>query len=112
MLKSTQILLRKTSLSQAVAAPLGAAVIRYRLRFQAEGAAFPRFQLTPVTLHSTGPVLSYTVTGLTRATKYTVDVKMEFRYSDCFTYLAGNYSEPIKVTTNDTGEDKINMAQL
>ncbi len=52
----------------------------------------------------TGNSFNTTLTSLNRATAYSVKVRAEVRFSYCYSYLYGNYSEDVAMTTNSTGK--------
>ena len=49
-------------------------------------------------------ILTYTLTSLTRDTEYTIQIRVQIRYSPCSTYVSGNYSDSVSFRTNATSE--------
>lgn len=43
------------------------------------------------------------LSGLDVNTQYLVDVRLEIQYRECFTYMVGNYSDPIIAHTTNEG---------
>ena len=76
---------------------------RYRIRYRSDEFSFSRFRFVSVSISNRDTELTYSITGLTRNTEYTVEVRFEGRYRQCFSYLYGNYSAPVTFMTNLTG---------
>ena len=83
---------------------------RYRISYQSDTDSYTRARyLYPSGNAST---LNATISGLQRATEYTIQVRLEVYYSTCYSYLYGNYSEPIFASTNATSEEFYIRMQL
>ena len=83
--------------------PTGTIAIRYDIRNRRAGSTFGSSRIIRVALSSRINEIQYVITGLSRSTKYVVDVRLETRYRECFSYFTGNYSDPIIVRTTSTG---------
>lgn len=84
--------------------PPGASGLRYAIRYAvAADTRFPRTRFFVVALFNTNQEFSYTIGGLVRNTEYTVQVRAEFRYRECFAYLQGNLSDPVTFRTSNEG---------
>ena len=51
--------------------------------------------------------LTYTLTSLTRDTDYTIQIRVEIKFSPCVTYISGNYSDSVIFRTNATSECQV-----
>ena len=86
--------------------PAGTIAVRYRVNYRSDGDRFTRVRfLFPRFAQRNASTLNTTLSFLRRNTNYTIQVRMEVRYSACFSYLPGNYSEPIIASTNATSEE-------
>ena len=83
--------------------PTNLIATRYRFRYTSDEFSFSRSRIFSVSINNQDTELTYTLTGLTRNTEYTIEMRFEGRYSECFSYLYGNYSAPVTFTTNNTG---------
>ena len=82
----------------------------YRISYQSDTDSYTRASyLYPSSNAST---LNATISGLQRGTGYTIQVRLEVYYSICYSYLYGNYSEPIFASTNATSEEFYICMQL
>ena len=95
-----------SSLLQVPPRPAGTIAVRYRVNYRSGGDRFTRVRfLFPRFAQRNASTLNTTLSFLQRNTNYTIQVRMEVRYSACFSYLPGNYSEPIIASTNATSEE-------
>ena len=81
----------------------GLLITRYRIRYTSDEFTYARTRTLSVSPSNRDTELTYVLTGLTRNTQYTVDVRFEGRSSYCYTYMYGNYSAPVTLITNNTG---------
>ena len=83
--------------------PDGVSSASYRIRYETEdGSILRTYSYSPPT-HSAGAQLTYTLSSLFRDTEYMVQVAMRVSYSVCrYSYVYGNYSDPISFRTNAT----------
>ena len=95
-----------SSLLQVPPRPPGIVAVRYRINYRSDGDTFTRARFVfPRFQQLNASTLNTTITFLQRNTEYSIQVRMEARYSACFSYLPGNFSEPILASTNATGEE-------
>ena len=86
---------------QAPPLPDGTTTVRFRVQYDTEGS-FPRVRYAYSRTEIT--VQNLTLSSLVRDTEYTIQVRAETRYRYCYSYLYGNNSEPLTVSTNATRE--------
>ena len=75
--------------------------LRYYIAYQQDSESVTRY--ATVYGNNNGRDVTYTLSPLTRDTEYTIKVRIEIRYSQCSTYVYGNYSDPVLFRTNSTG---------
>ena len=83
---------------------------RYRINYQSDTDSYTRARI--VYPSSNASTLNATISGLQKGTEYTIQVRLEVYYSICYSYLYGNYSEPIFASTNATSEEFYIRMQL
>ena len=84
---------------------------RFRIQYKSDSDRFTRsrfyFLTLEDTLNITRKEFTYTIPFLQRDTAYTIEIRAEARYPIfplvCFSYLLGNYSTPVVLRTNNTG---------
>ena len=87
--------------------PASIQYLRYYISYQSQLMTSPSYvNFNPSSrINSTleGSQTTYTLTSLTRDTEYDIRIRAEVRYSACFTYVAGNYSDIVTLRSNSTG---------
>ena len=73
----------------------------YHITYQQDSESVPRYATVNGNVND-GDVI-YTLRPLTRDTEYSIQVRIEIRFSPCSTYVHGNYSDPVSFHTNSTG---------
>jgi hypothetical protein len=86
--------------------PPNASSFRYYFLYKAAGARFSRVRIYQHNLLITSPItaFNFTLTRLVANTEYTIQVRPEFRYRDCFSYIRGNYTDPVTFRTTNQGK--------
>ena len=84
-------------LPQAFSFPASASYARYRIRYRRPQDFFTRsVSVSPRTTQ-------YTLRFLQFGASYNFTIRAELRFSYCFTYLYGDYSDPVNATTRESG---------
>ena len=73
----------------------------YYIAYQQDSESVTRY--ATVNGYNNGGNITYNLGPLTRSTEYTIQIRIEIRYSQCSTYEYGNYSDPVTFRTNSTG---------
>lgn len=93
--------------------PAGIVAVRYRINYKSDGGRFTRVHyMFPPSQELNASTLNSTISFLQSNTEYMIQVRMEVCYSACFSYLPGNYSELILVSTNAISEKVYSAVSL
>ena len=89
------------SLSQRYEFPSPADRTRLQLRYVDSGGYY---RTRTIYFYSYSTTTSYTLTGLSFGETYNISMRAQVRFSYCYTYLYGEYSDELVVETVETGK--------
>ena len=82
--------------------PEGITDLRFLVQYESDKFTFPHLVSVLADLSDDETTYNTTIIDLARDTEYTVRVRAEVQYQLCFSFLPGNYSEALTVSTNAT----------
>ncbi len=91
------MLIYKCSLLQPVNFPAAASITRYRIQYKKQEDSYFRYR------YVYPPRREYTLTRLQFGATYNISIRVELRFSYCYSYLYGEYSDYINATTRESG---------